>query len=270
MATATELNKSRTYRNGKNAQGKRLYRVTGASSESAAVSAVEAACPDTWDDLVYDCTDLQDEAIAGNYQATANYVLPERVQQAVGDPPKISFSTGGGTKHITQAISNVSNYAPAGKTAPDHKGAINVQADGTVQGLDIDCPKFEWSETHVLASGTVNDLYIAQLAALTGCTNNATFRGFMAGEVLFLGAEGTRRSDGAWEITFKFSQSPTGANLAIGDITVTVKAGWDYLWIEYEEVKDDTANPPRMVSRPLAAHVEKVFETGAFSGLGIG
>jgi len=56
-------------------------------------------------------------------------------------------------------------------------------------------------------------------------------------------------------------------NLQIGPITVASKRGWELLWVRYTDVEDAAAK--MLVKRPVAAYVEKVYEEGDFSGLGI-
>ena len=118
--------------------------------------------------------------------------------------------------HITQALAQ-SKY-PA--TAPDAKGAIGITADGQVQGVDIDAPTYAWSETHYLPVGVVTPAYKAALYAIAAApVNNATWRGFAAGEVKFKGASGQQRGEEDWAVTFKFEASPNATGLTVGDIT---------------------------------------------------
>ena len=98
---------------------------------------------------------------------------------------------------------------------------------------------------------------------------SASFKGMAAGECLFLGAAGSQRGSGEdWEINFRFAGSPNRTGITIGTITGIAKKGWEYLWVEYEAEEDSSAN--RIVKRPVAAHVEKVYEEGDFSILEIG
>ena len=137
-----------------------------------------------------------------------------------------SFDTGGGTQHITHGKQTVGTYAPVGKTAPDFDGAIGVTRD-RVEGVDITVPVYRFSETHVTTDAQVTASYKGTLFNLTGKTNNGSFKGFAAGEVLFLGASGSKRSDGDWEIPFNFAASPNKTGLAIGSITGIAKKGWE-------------------------------------------
>jgi len=178
-----------------------------------------------------------------------------------------SFDTGGGTQHITHSLATVARYAPPGKTAPDFKGAIGVTAD-SVEGVDITVPvNYQFSETHYLADMLVTPAYKATLFGLTGKVNSAGFKGFAAGEVLFVGAAGSKRGSGDWEITYRFAASPNVTGLTIGDITGISKKGWDYLWVRYADAEDAVAKA--LVKKPVAVYIEQVYPYGDLNGLGI-
>lgn len=242
------------------------YLVKGTDSELLAIQTVRAAAPTTWNDL--ERGEVTVELLPDTtsfWAATVKYQAPA-AELEVGES-SYSFDTGGGTQHITQARSHVASYAPAGKTAPDFKGAIGVTSD-SVEGVDITVPVYNFSETHILAAATVTNTYKGKLAALTGKTNNAAFKGFAIGECLFLSASGSKRGKGDWEITFHFASSPNKTGLTVGDITGIAKKGWEYLWVRYEDAVDATAKA--LVKRPLAVYIEKVYEDGNFADLGIG
>jgi hypothetical protein len=107
---------------------------------------------------------------------------------------------------------------PPGQTAPNFKGAIGVTAD-SVEGVDITVPVYHFAETHYLADAVVTLAYKLTLFALTGRVNNSAFKGFAAGECLFLGAAGTKRGSGDWEVGYRFAFSPNVTGLTVGDIT---------------------------------------------------
>jgi hypothetical protein len=175
------------------------------------------------------------------------------------------LDTGGGTQHITQSRATVSKHAPVGETAPDFKGAIGVTTD-SVEGTDITIPVFNFAETHYVPTAAVTDGYKLALFNLTGKVNSAAFRGFQPGEVLFLGASGSKRGKDDWEITFRFAASLNVAGLGVGDIVGIDKKGWEYLWVRYADAEDENV----LVKQPIAAYVEQVYQEADFSGLGIG
>jgi hypothetical protein len=203
---------------------------------------------------------------SGKWDCTVRYVPPEDAEPEVGDS-SFSFDTGGGTQHITQSISTVQKYAPAGKTAPDFKGAIGVTHDN-VEGVDITVPVYNFSETHYLPDSQVTPGYVGALFNLTGKTNAAAFKGLAAGECLFLGAAGSKRGADDWEIAFRFAGSPNRTGITVGAITGIAKKGWEYMWVRYADAEDPAAKA--LVKQPVAVYVEKVYDEGDFSAMGIG
>ena len=191
---------------------------------------------------------------------------PEEIPPEVGES-SFSFDTGGGTQHITQSIQTINKYAPPGKTAPDFKGAVGVTHDN-VEGVDITIPVYNFSETHYLDDAVVTPSYRGTLFNLTGKVNNDSFKGMAAGECLFLGASGSKRGSDDWEITFRFAASPNKTGLTVGEITGIDKKGWEYMWVRYADSEDTAAKA--IVKKPVAAYIEKVYDEGDFSQLGIG
>jgi len=185
---------------------------------------------------------------------------------------RFSFDTTGGTEHISHAREHIKSYArktpedPEGENATDYKGAINVQGT-TVRGVDIFVSRWQFQETHYIPHVYVTSLYKMLLANVTGTVNVADFRCFKAGEVLFLGATGQRRSQEDWEITYRFAASPNRTDLEVGDITGIAKKGWEYMWVEYEE---ENAEGKKIIPVAVGVHIERVYRWGAFSVLGIG
>jgi hypothetical protein len=182
-----------------------------------------------------------------------------------------SFEVTTATEHITQSIDTISSTAYSG-TAPDYKGAIGVNEKGDVEGVDIFFPRYASTERHTIAAATVTNAFKQQLFALVGKVANATFKEYAQGECLFVGAQGSTKDDGDWEVTYSFAGRPNETNVTIpaegGDMVIASVKGWEYLWIQYEAVKDNTAK--RIVRQPRFAYVEQLYELGDFSLLGIG
>jgi len=263
--TIDEKFESRRITTGANPSVELIYIGRGSNDDSAVMAAALAATPTS-----YNLLPRQDVSI----EPTGELLWTITVKYAVSNiapPPTggstFSFETGGGTQHITQSLATVGKFAPPGKTAPDHKGAIGVDGN-TVNGVDIVVPTYHFSETHFLDDALVTNTYKGILLGLTGRVNDAPFKGTDTGECLLMGVSGSKRSDSDWEINFRFAASQNATNLAVGDIIVTQKNGWDYLWVSYEQVKDSASKS--MVMNPTAAYVEQVYRIGDFSTLGIG
>jgi hypothetical protein len=191
-----------------------------------------------------------------------------------------SFDTSGGTQHITESVTGADKgaYAAGGATPTSMGGAIGVDDNG-VNGVDIVIPALQWQESYDVPSNYVTSAYIRNLAIVTGSVNQATFRGFAPGEVLFIGASGNhewddQRGNGPWSLSFKFVASPNaGAGktlpaMSIDGITGIEKGGHDYLWIQFAKIEDSAK--AQMARRPFAVYVDKVYKDGDFSLLGIG
>jgi len=250
------------------------YIIRGSASEAEVMAELLDTAPQTLNSLNRQSTDVEplyvDESDADTaiWEGVVKYGPGQRIiwpQRQTGEST-FSFDTTGGSQHITQSLAAVARHAPPGKSAPDCKGAIGV-TQNSVEGCDITVPVYSFSETHYLANAAVTDACKAAIFALTGKTNSSAFRGLAAGEVLFLGATGSKRGDEDWEIQFRFAASPNRANFTVGDITVPAKKGWEYMWVRYEDEEDAVAK--RLVKRPTAVYIEKVYEAGDFAGLGI-
>ena len=248
------------------------YLVFGAEDESAALSAARGRVK-TVAGMALSSIEVVERINADTWKVKAVYEADEDGESPdtdTGDEDAtvFAFDTGGGTMHLNQSIKTDGKYP---NDAPDFAGAIEVDNEGNVNGVDVTMPVLNFTETHTLSGTRVSTSYKKTLAALTGTVNRSGFRGFSSGEVLFLGASGTKRSKKAsapWEITFRFAVSPNKVGFKVGDIQVSRKYGWDYLWVRYaDKVAENRKN---MVKKPVAVYVEQVYPEGDFGNLGIG
>jgi hypothetical protein len=274
MPTLTEKLESRQHTTGENPSIVIQYQLDGVADDLTAKTLVLNSTATTYDGLVRQSIDLDavwvDTTVPdGLWDVTVRY--GKRPAPAETGESTFTFDTTGGTQHITESLATSGKFAPSGKTAPENHKAIgynisNGSAD--IQGVDITVPVYAWTETHYMADADVNK---GNIYALTGKVNSGTFRGFAAGEVLFLGASGSKRGSDEWEITFRFAASPNRTNFTIGTtspITVSGKKGWEYMWVRYEDDVDTASK--RMTRKPVAVYVEKVYDEGDMAGLGIG
>ncbi len=186
-----------------------------------------------------------------------------------GSTPVISgysFSITAPRIHFTQSLDTISKTKRGGGDADDHKGAIGIDLDKKPQGVDWP-PEAAFTFTRTWGLATVTTSYFNTLAQIAGRTNNATFYGFAAGEVLFQSATGNYTQGEGWSMSASFGVSKNVVNLAICDgLTVPAKGGWEYVWVEYESIDDGG----KKVTVPRAAYVEKIINPAAFGLIGIG
>ncbi len=246
------------------------YFVFGVTDESTALRKAKDAAKSV-EGMSLDSVEVMERVNGTTWKVKAVYAVSEGGEgegtSQGEDEYSFAFDTGGGSKHMTQSIATDGRYP---KDAPDFGGAIGVDAEGNVNGTDVTMPVLNFTETHTMDGLLVTTQYKKTVAALTGSVNNGSFRGFETGEVLFLGASGSKRSKKAeapWEITFRFAVSPNQAGFKVGDITVARKYGWDYLWTRYASKVE---NAKAVVKKPSAVYVEQVYPGGDFGKLGIG
>ena len=194
-------------------------------------------------------------------QAKDNQTKP-----ALGDY-RISFSTTGGTVKITASLAQT-KYPAA--TAPDQGKSINVTPEGEVQGADVVEPRLKYTISYTIAKATVTSAYVKTLAGLTSKTNDATFFGFAAGEVLFLGADGTDGINADPTINYHFAVSENVTGLELGTITGVAKQGHQFLWVRFENEEVGTGANKRILKTPKYVYVDTVYEDDDMSTLGIG
>ncbi len=271
MATVIEKPRRRK-RGGENGGVDLLFLCNGYADEDAAETALLAEAPSTYGALIRKNWSIE-ELGGGAWEATVTYNKAGPLKSK--DPPEtgsseFAFDLTGGRQRIQQALGTVASYSNL-PDIPLFHGAIGVSRNGnsmSVDGCEVVVPEFNYSETHYIAAASVTTAYVQTLKALTGKVNNASFKGFAAGEVLFLGARGSRRSDSDWRVDFLFSISENTTGRTVGDITGIDKKGHEYLWVLYEDVEDTTAK--MLVRRPIAVYVQQVYATANFSALGIG
>jgi hypothetical protein len=208
---------------------------------------------------------------------TGNY-RSEVENRQTGDA-SFTFTTGGGQQKITHALtrsgggpSYQTGYAAGSGSAPDVQGGINCSSDKSkIEGVDIHIRTFDFKTTFYAATSKLTADYVQQLFELTACVNSqpvtVTVDGidltFDPGELLFMGAEGSKRigfSD--WELSLCWSALPNEMSIVIGQgsnaITVTQKNGWDYLWVLTDAQEDTGSNT--LQQQPIAAYVAVVYK----------
>lgn len=212
-----------------------------------------ANAPSEVDGLVVKSYDIRPE-YPGLYFASVQYGLQDSTAE-------IEFDTSGGIANVKQSYAQTM-YG----TGPIFNGLINCH-DGRVDGVDVTIPVMTFSETRSLLD--VSETYRNFLFRKTGTVNNALWKGFAAGECLFMGSRGRKVGRERWRVQYMFAGSPNIAGLVLGDgITITTKEGWDYLWMFSDEYVDSSYDG--ISRKAVAAYVDRVYPRLDFTLLGIG
>lgn len=204
-------------------------------------------------------------ADSGAWRLTVTYA-PDGGDDQGGPEGQITFDATAENLHITQSLQTMGQYVPSGRDPANFKGAIGVEKDD-VKGVDIMSPRLAFGWDKYLPKELVTTAFIKQLAGLVGCMNSTPFLDFEPGEVLFVGASGSRaKGSKLWAVNYKFEANPNVEDIPVGDITVTTKRGFDYLWVSYELATDDDADI--VVPKPRQVNVEQVYRTADLNALG--
>jgi len=282
----------------------RVWNVIGTSNEDilhADVNAKITALYQYWTYPGQPLVRLRAEQYTVDYQGDDSWLVAVNYEKMGADDPTQtaplkrmrSFDTTGGTQTVTQCRAIMSggqlvmgetvydSNGKMGQNAPLMDGAVNVDDRG-VNGVDIIVPQFTWTESYDVPSKYVTNAYVRSMHLLTGTVNDAAFRGFNKGEVLFAGMTGSQdwdnqRGDGPFSLSYKFIGSPNRGSPEvlgglpaepIGNITSYVKYGHDYLWVKYQSLDDQNNNV--VIRKPIHVYVNKVYPDGDFSKIGIG
>jgi hypothetical protein len=243
------------------------YKIRGTSDPDAAYAALVAAAPAsvTVDGITLAkrvfTVDYVDEQIFDGTVTYSKKSLDNEELQA--GESSYQFETGGGTKQVSYAIATTKYPA----SAPDMANAVNFDGE-KINGVEVQAPVFNFSETHVLPAASVTGAYKLALFNATGKVNSGSFKGFAQGEVLFLGASGSKRGDDDWEISFRFAASPNATGLVVAGISGIAKKGWEYLWVNWCKEVDSPTNA--LKPKAQGVYVQQVYEYANFATLGIG
>src|SRR5690554_2877828 len=131
---------SRRVTTGENASAELTYTVTGSADDVAVREHLELNTPAEHDGLSRHTIDIEPVVVdsganTGRWTATVRYARRQPIQ--IGGDGEWTFSTGGGTQHITQSLGTVNKFPPG---APDMKGRSEERRVGK------ECRSQWWTE----------------------------------------------------------------------------------------------------------------------------
>lgn len=194
-------------------------------------------------------------------------------EKAGEDCVDVSADIGAGTTNVIHSFTppdgDLSDMAVAEGVTLRTDLLINEQADGTALGVDIYSPEMDYSETHIFNNDKMSTSYMVGVLENACVVNNISFRGFEAGEVLFVGAS-FNRSDADWKVTFRFKIKRNETSISLpGFSRPFEKTGWKYLWVYSKETKTEVGEEISIRSYPIARYIETVYKESDFGFLGI-
>ena len=205
----------------------------------------------------------------GEWLFTGEYGSPSGDRQT--NDASFSFTTGGGSQHITTSLSTVQGYGipgPGNPPPPNWKQLIGMST-AEAAGVDIPVRKFSFKTTFYVTPSKMSAAYVSLVNSLTNVVNSDPViifvdgiqLVFQPGELRFENGDGSKRHGWEdWEFSLNWSAETNATNLQIGDITGIAKDGQDYLWVYYQPDTDGSNAAHRLIHTPQAVYVERVFD----------
>lgn len=250
----------------------RIYALSPYADTSTAIAALEAAAPPTitLGGRVLVRSGVEVDPVDGRklWMGRADYSLPELEQNRpfpeVGDR-EISVRIVGESQTLRHSyFQRRWNIAENDFTDFSEGGPINDAGDGP-EGCEVLRPSCGFTERWILAEETVDADWVRAMSRIVGRTNDATFRGFEAGELLLLGIEARSRPGGDYEAHYSWAVKPNIEELPIAGITITDVEGWTYVWVKTE--KSVIADKVRHKATDVV--IEQVYLKANYGELGI-
>ena len=192
------------------------------------------------------------------------------------DEATMNFDCSAGTKHMTQAIEQTCVYAGSGesKDSSDEASAVPIGWNGKdgseseAAGVDVSIGELRETYTKTMSKSKVTGTsWKRKVAELVGKVNSGSFKGWNAGEVMFLGCSYSAPSKGSKKVSvsFHFAIRLNESKATVAGQNIGSKKGFEYLWaLTDDEVRDGERK--RKVRKIYKA---VVCETDGFGGLGI-
>lgn len=245
---------------------------SAAASETAAIADVAGTAPATIGGQVLRTITVEEELEDG-YMCEATWGMFQVKEPPQKGESEFSFEIATAPVKVLLPLEAHTVYTHSAATAPDSadvaRWLIGDQGDGNPpEGVEVFEPTVSFAETHYIDASTLTQAYRVTLMKLVGRTNNASFKGWAAGEVLVAGISGSRRANDDWQVSFRFMARENQTGLEISGITGIAKQGWQYLWPRYRLKPDGDAKILSNVVEHIV--VSTVFREGDLSGLGIG
>lgn len=213
------------------------------------------------------------------YKVDANYEKSSSGGGSSGndadDAVEISFSTGGGTKHVVQPINQIVVWdINAGKPgAVDKNTPIGWNGkkgeDADYAGVDVPDANIQLTITVKRKMSDLDTSWQANISTITGKVNSKNFRGWHAGQVLFEGVSFSgKENDDNVSVSYNFSIRSNEKNVKIaqkpdGTAITTTKRGFEYAWTITKR------NPKTNRDEVQAVFLAEVLKYADFSVLGV-
>lgn len=266
-----------------NTTAERKYRLTGCDDEQDVADFVGGltATVSGFPFADFNAEELDSEGEGGDYDLSvlwSNQTLQPLGESATSE---YRFNFQAAQAKINFSLQTISIWPAILSTGPDvYYPVVNLDFDGSIgvtkdekgewhtQGADLPVPTEVFQLIYYAPNSVVDAAYQSLVQSLCGKVNNATFRGYVAGQIMLVRVNGSTKNNTDWNIDFGFGYVSNATNIPVGTrITVESKDGFDYLWVfdDVEKVVEASAFLPRHAG----ALVERVYERADLSLLNL-
>lgn len=245
------------------------YIVFEAANEEEALSSVHATAPAEWSGVPLESIEIESRENAATYKVSAIYKRKPASTSTASDDDEgdamVSFDCGGGARHLTHSLSQ--SLVFGSKTAG---GAIGWNgksgSEMEISGVDIPTAQLRETYTKVMRLSKITTTFKRKVAGLVGKVNAGPFKGWNAGEVMFLGMSysSPARKSTKVTVTFNFAVQLNESDARVCGKSIS-KKGFEYAWALSKTSAEDGV-PKAEVE---AIYVDQVCEYASFNVLGL-
>lgn len=256
------------------------YIVEGTEDDVTACTSAYEFAPDEFSEIPKKSASVAERLTENAWKIEVNYGSESKSSSgdsgSEDDEATMNFDCSAGTKHMTQAIEQTCVYAGSGesKDSSDEASAVPIGWNGKdgseseAAGVDVSIGELRETYTKTMSKSKVTGTsWKRKVAELVGKVNSGSFKGWNAGEVMFLGCSYSAPSKGSKKVSvsFHFAIRLNESKATVAGQNIGSKKGFEYLWaLTDDEVRDGERK--RKVRKIYKA---VVCETDGFGGLGI-
>lgn len=220
--------------------------------------------PESHSGLYRDTIDCGDYDDSGNIEITVKYTTSDwhsSTKDDDEDEPTLSFDCSTGSTHITHGLTErVIKGVPAGK-AIGWNGKYGD--DMEITGVDVPIAQMQENYTKIIRLSKLTNVYKRKIASLVGKVNSKAFKGWEAGEVMFMGCSYSSPDKKSTKVTvtFNFTIQPNESNIVVSNRKVS-KRGWEHIWAISRTVAQEGSAPQIVTDGIYVNQVVKYADFG--------
>ena len=256
------------------------YIVEGTEDDITACTSAYEFAPDEFSEIPKKSASVAERLTENAWKIEVNYGSESKSSSgdsgSEDDEATMNFDCSAGTKHMTQAIEQTCVYAGSGesKDSSDEASAVPIGWNGKdgseseAAGVDVSIGELRETYTKTMSKSKVTGTsWKRKVAELVGKVNSGSFKGWNAGEVMFLGCSYSAPSKGSKKVSvsFHFAIRLNESKATVAGQNIGSKKGFEYLWA----LTDDEVRDGERKRRVRKIYKAVVCETDGFGGLGI-